>query len=278
MYSLIACTLILLSSGVQVSASVRVRAELARTASNMRYICVVFATQQTETDVKYNAEEFQAMEDFLKLMAVWDLTDTRVFFSHIEYPNFKNDPPAEIILPKQDGTSSLINPEILNFPIGYSIAVYPNPNEMPTSLTPLLWTRGLHEFQEFDAPYSGHIAYLDGHVNYFEGKPGNHDPDLIRVFEEGSPYSSANRILEHVPVDWVETDPLPIHYRKGARVPIFARYNGLFSFFLPALLGGFFAIILKSKGTSLYQRLMSGAKVFTIVLIFTVLFSSMLLC
>ncbi|MGJ8649849.1 MAG: hypothetical protein ACSHX4_05775 [Opitutaceae bacterium] len=277
-FALIMSALILLSSGVQANASVRARAELVKASSNMRSISIVFATQQTETDVGYDAEEFLTMKDFLKLMAAWDLTDSRVFFSHIEYPEFKNDTPPVIITPKQEGTPPEINSDILKFPIGYSIAVYPDPNEMPTSLTPLLWTRGLHKFQEFDKPYSGHIAFLDGHVNYFEGEPGNQDPDLIKVFEEGSPYSSAIRILEHVPDDWVETAPLPIRYREGARIPFFARYGALFFLFIPPLLSGFLAIIFKRTGTPFYQRVISGAKTFTIVLIFTVLLSSIFLC
>lgn len=244
----------------------------------MRSLSIVFAVQQTESDVEYDAAAFQTMQDFLQAMALWDLTDSSVFFSHIEYPEFKSNPPTLITTPKQEGTPSQINPEILKFPIGYSIAVYPDPNIMPTSMTPLLWTRGLHKFQEFDQPYSGHIAFLDAHVEYFEGEPGNHDPYLIKVFEEGSPYSSAIRILEHVPDDWVETASLPVRYREGAKVPFLERYNGLFAFFLPALFGGFFAIILKEKGTSFSQRVISGGKVFTIILILTILFSSILMC
>ncbi len=37
----------------------------------MRSISIVFAIQQTETDAAYDAAEFQTMEDFLKLMALW---------------------------------------------------------------------------------------------------------------------------------------------------------------------------------------------------------------
>jgi len=226
----------------------------------MRSISIVFAIQQTETDAAYDAAEFQTMEDFLKLMVLWDLTDSRIFFSHIEYPEFKNDPPPVTITPQQKVMPPQINPEMLEFPIGYSIAIYPAPNEMPPSLTPLLWTRGLHHFKEFDEPYSGHIAFLDASVLYFKGEPGNHDPALIKIFEENSPYTSAISILEHVPDDWVETTPLPIRYREGSRVPFLARYYGLFSFILPGLFSGFLAVIFKRTGRTLSQRVISGPK------------------
>lgn len=215
------------------------------------------------------------MEDFLELMVLQDMTDSSYFFNYIESKEFKEHPTTTL---NHSLNPTQVDPEILKFPIGYSIAVYPDPNKMPTAQTPLLWTRGLHKFQDFDKPYAGHIAFLDGHITYYKGKPNKHDPELLKIFNQDSFDTSIIRILEHVPDDWTETAPLPVRYAEFTKVPFLARYGGLFAYAIPAFIGGLLAIIFNRTASYFYQKVLSGVKVFVIIYLLTILFSSILMC
>lgn len=68
-----------------------------------------------------------------------------------------------------------VNPEFLDSPISYAIVANIPPDlEMPNVISiPLMWTRGLFGFSELEGSPAylsggGHVAYLDGHVEWYE--------------------------------------------------------------------------------------------------------------
>ena len=121
--------------------------------------------------------------------------------------------------PQIDKNQQVFIPSILNFPIGVSFAIYDD-TFSSLSTRPLVWTRGLHRYAEFDQNYAGYVAYLDGHVRYFDGRPDSHDQDLVYTFSEASGFSNAIRILEHVPDEWADKklEPLPIRYTRFTNI------------------------------------------------------------
>ena len=169
-----------------------------------------------------------------------------------------------------------INPSIFNYPISFSVAIYPN-LDRPASSTPLMWTRGLQHFRSFEKPYLGHIGFLDGHVETFAGKPEAHDPKLEQLFPSpDSRPSGAIRVLEFVPnqSNTSRAHALPTRLPEviKEREAKWHRHNqikGIISHLLPALLGGLLAGCLK-KGTKA-EKLSSAATVAFIIWLLTLL-------
>lgn len=185
-----------------------------RTASDLRTVAVCFATYlMIGESEEYRPDDFREMEDLLCILAQEvELTATSVLINFADAEHIDGRLPETLGAPNESGQIEF-QPEILNFPIGISFSVYPD-LDSPVATTPILWTRGLHRFEEFDAPYCGHVAFLDGHVTYFEGKPGEPNEQLQEIFGPESEYSEALRILEHVPPHWKEKglNPLPVRY------------------------------------------------------------------
>ncbi len=243
-------------------------ADSATESSNMRQVVIAVLTRYYEPNAHYQPERYQTMEDFLLLMARVELIDSSVFFNRIEFKEFSTTPPEIIGSSVHEASPPpKLDPDFLQYPIGYSVAIYPTLLDLPASRTPLLWTRDLHSFRKFDAPYSGFIAYLDGHVTYYEGEPDKHDPELIEVFSDNAPSADALRILKHIPNGWTEQAPLPVRYAYITRKSFFERL-GLAPLLLPpAVICGLLAGIFSDKNQCTYRRILNGAAIFFIVLL-----------
>lgn len=141
-------------------------------------------------------------------------------------------------------------------------------------MTPIFWTRRLHQYEEFDAPYSGYVALLDGHVEYVESKPNKTDSRIIEIFGPNSEYSKAIRILEHVPPSWTDKElaPLPIRYKQSQR----PRHKGILGLsielFGPPLIAAALVAILPKPYFG--ERLKSAFIAFAIVLIATLILAT----
>jgi len=99
-----------------------------------------------------------------------DLNDASLYFIKSDPHAPKNIP--KVILLDLEGTDTQrsINPEFLKSELSFEIAANLSPNAPPTT-TPVAWTRGLREDGTWspDSPWGGgggHIAYLDGHVEW----------------------------------------------------------------------------------------------------------------
>lgn len=261
--------MIILLSGIgsQSQACVREKANQAMERSNMRQIAFAFAvTIHENPDTQFNPDRTQTMEDFLLLMARVQLIDSSVFFNYTEFQEFESTPPRIIGQYPKEGEAPALHPEILKYPIGFSVAVYPKPLELPASMTPLLWSRDLHLFREFNAPYCGFVAYLDGHVEFYEGTPDKPDPELLELFSETAPSADAVRILKHIPNGWTEAAPLPVRFAFMTKETFVEKHSLIIFISIPAIICGLLARIFSNRNRSRSQRILAGVAVFLIVL------------
>jgi hypothetical protein len=268
----------ILSVQTLAASSVKKRAQQVMESSNMRQVVIAFLTSvQSSTDSQFDPNRYQTMEDFLLSMARQDLTDSALFFNRAEYNAFTTDPPRTIGSPGREAQPPSIDPKFLKFPIGYSIAIYPDLN-VPASMTPFIWTRGLHNFKEFNAPYCGFIAFLDGHVTYYDGRPDDAAPELSEIFGPQSPYASAVRILEYVPTNWIEEAPLPVLFDLKTRPNFLQQFGPLLIMFGPATLCGSLVGLSAPQEKKTYQKVIRGAVAFTIVFFFTAILFPCVCC
>lgn len=189
----------------------------SRTASNLRSLAIGYAfIYSTSIDMRRSLD-YMSMEELLMAFLTLDMTDSDLFLDIHEKQLFEDEPPKMLgyLDSKND---QVFMPEILDYPIGFSFAVYRDPIT-DASTKPLLWTRGLHHYNEFDQFYGGYVAYADGHVTYFDGAPDAHDSMLEYTFGEESGYTNAIRILEHVPDDWKDSEhsPLPVRFAEAEK-------------------------------------------------------------
>lgn len=256
-------------------ATVKMTAHKAQISSHMRMVAIAFNTYTISgARIRYHPEHYENMASFLKVFTSVDLFEADIFLSPYDLKHAKAEPP-EIIGFRSDSGKSVFVPDILEFPIAYSFGVYPD-LDRPASTTPLLWTRGLHNYKSFGAPYGGHITFLDGHVEYFEGQPGQHDQELEKIFGLDSEFSKAIRILEHDPEGWTDKALAPLPLRYTERLPSWKarRSNTLLVIFVPALFAAFLVGLLPK--ILFRDRIWSALIAFCIVLIATFILFSVL--
>lgn len=254
-------------------ATVRMKAHKAKISSDMRMVAIAFNTYIfSGARTRYHPEEYVDMASFLKVFTAVDLFEASIFLSPYDLKHTKADAP-KIIGYRSDSGESVFVPDILEFPIAYSFGVYSDLNRT-ASTTPLLWTRGLHNYKNFDEPYGGHVAFLDGHVRYFEGQPEQHDPELEKIFGPESEFSKAVRILEHEPEAWTDKDlaPLPVRYRESLPSWQARKKDSLWVLFAPAVIAAFLVGLLPK--ILFRDRIKSAFVAFCIVLIATLLLFS----
>lgn len=274
--SIAICLTFWLGTIISVEACTKMSARNARESSNMRMVAVTFATRYSMPNATYNPDRFQTIDDFLILMAKMDFIDSSAFFNQLELQEFEDSPPKTIGTSIRDPNGVNIDPKFLDFPFGYSIAIYPDLNG-PTSKTPLLWTRGLHRFTEFREPYCGFVAYMDGHIQYYFGDSDYTDSELEDVFGRDGPISNALRILEHVPNTWQPQAPLPIRLDYPIKRSVMEQLKPFVFLLGPALIGGLMFGFTSSK-EYIYQKVIRGAAVFTIIFFLTAMFVPCVCC
>lgn len=186
-------------------------------ASNLRSISVGRMTLYS-TNIDYRrSNSYKDMKALLIGFATMDFTDSALFLDTRDLEYVDRSPPPRFAYLNEENEQVFIS-EILNLPIGFSFAVY---EDFPSnaSTRPLLWTRGLHRYKEFDQPYGGYVAYMDGHVTYYDGFPDTHDSALEHIFSSESGYTDTTKILEHVPDAWKDKGlkPLPVRYAEKSK-------------------------------------------------------------
>ena len=84
-----------------------------------------------------------------------------------------------------------------SFPVSYDFALGVGASD-PTSTTPLIWTRGLDNRGNWgiDTPWrrGGHIAFLDGHVQFYNELDVNEDGALVNP-TNGQPTIDINLVI-----------------------------------------------------------------------------------
>ena len=169
---------------------VREVANKTKSSSNIRSIAVSYATYSTSggkvrtlSATKLERQTVPAVAEFLAKQV--DLTDAAIWIigSDPAVTAYQQDK----ALPTTVGFRNASNdfevtqgeaPWDDSVPVGYDFALGAGGND-PTSTTPLLWTRGLSSGGNWgkNTPWGlgGHIAFLDGHVTFYndlEGEDG----------------------------------------------------------------------------------------------------------
>ncbi|MGB0744966.1 MAG: hypothetical protein ACPGSB_10630 [Opitutales bacterium] len=260
------------------SAKVKKKVQQVRAASDMKQIALAFNNYAYyDHRYRYTPNSFQSMEDFIRIMAEkGGLTDAAVFLSYDDAQYFKQKLPKVTGLRNSKGSIEF-DQEIMDFPIAFSVAIYPDLNG-PATMTPLLWTRGMHNYKNFDQPYGGHITYMDGHVTYYEGKPGKPHPELDAIFGPGSEFSKAVRILEHEPAGWKDKmlAPLPVRIEEAVRPSPYRHLALLVYPFGPALIAAILVGLLPKPTKR--KRILDGCITFGVVLIATLILFPSVVC
>ena len=162
---------------------VRTAANKASSVSNMRSIATAFATWSTPNDrVKvltsamlpsadaYGVSVFLAQSADLAEAEMWLIPSSDAYAT---YSATANVPP--LVGTRAAGTNVFTADTdwVSGVPIAYNFAIS-IPGNRSTSLTPLLWTKGLvpssGTWDPAATPWEngGHICYLDAHVSYYE--------------------------------------------------------------------------------------------------------------
>lgn len=171
---------------------VREVANKSTSAANMRSIAVSYATYSQSggrTKVLNSNRLSQATPPFPETVQgvaqflgdEVDLTDASLWRIGIDPIVANNEPnPPTVGFRNASGDYS-VNTEFTNSPVSYDFIIGVGGND-PTSTTPLLWTRGLDTTGSWDntTPWQrgGHIAYLDGHVTFYNELDGT-DEGLV---------------------------------------------------------------------------------------------------
>lgn len=182
----------------------------SKAAADLRSVAISMVVRYTSPNRIYEPEALKSMEDFLYALAEVDLSDSWILFNSLDRRYFEKQAPP-IFAYFNDSNELVFDSNIMDYPIGFSVAVYPDLNR-PAATTPIIWTRDLDRFAEFDQAVGGYVAYLDGHVESFgRTKMGSADR-LAVIFGPESEYSKALRVLSHEPQSWkaLDIDPLPI--------------------------------------------------------------------
>lgn len=254
-------------------ASVRAKAQQAKHAHNLRQVAIATNVYSYSGDwAPQKTDKLESMESLLRAFVSIELFEASIFLNKYDLEHIDADPPRAIGY-KSDSGEFVFQPDILSFPIAFSFAVYSDEN-LKGPMTPLLWTRGLHKYEEFDQPYGGHVAFLDGHVMYYEGTPGEPNPELTELFGPESEFSKTVLILEHEPQNWAveKLAPLPVRYAKATAVKYSDLLGILAIVFGPATIAAMLVGILPKPTTR--QRLRSASIAFGVVLIATLLLTS----
>jgi prepilin-type N-terminal cleavage/methylation domain-containing protein/prepilin-type processing-associated H-X9-DG protein len=173
---------------------VREVANKSKSSSNMRSIAVSYATYSTSggrvrtlTEAKMTADpdvSFSGVAGVAQFLAKQsDLTDASIWIigSDPAVSAYAGLLPAIVGYRNADNAFQTSEEWTADVPVGYDFAIGVSGNA-PTSTTPLLWTRALTNIGTWgkDSPWGlgGHIAYLDGHVSFYN-QLGTEDGQLV---------------------------------------------------------------------------------------------------
>jgi prepilin-type N-terminal cleavage/methylation domain-containing protein/prepilin-type processing-associated H-X9-DG protein len=158
---------------------VREVANKSTSASNMRSIAVSYATfsqsggrtkvlnQNRLTGAGFGAT-VQGVAQFLGDEV--DLTDASLWRIGVDPIVIASEPNPPTVGFRDGSGTYTANTQFASSPVSYDFVLGVGGND-PTTTTPLLWTRGLGTNGTWDntTPWQrgGHIAYLDGHVTFY---------------------------------------------------------------------------------------------------------------
>lgn len=161
--SVVAIIAILATVLVPTAGHMMEKARRTKAANNLRQVAIAYAS--TQIDDSFNTVQTKSYHTFIrKLSEQTHLNDPRIWIQ-------SDDP--KVIKRQETIPASLYDSKLEEFPISISVASFIPPHA-PASTTPIAWTRGLLPNGYWDAENGvygikgGFIAFLDGHVQWFD--------------------------------------------------------------------------------------------------------------
>ncbi|HKK19603.1 MAG TPA: prepilin-type N-terminal cleavage/methylation domain-containing protein [Opitutales bacterium] len=173
---------------------VREVANKSKSAANMRSIATSYATYSTsggrvkvltksrlDADSDLTTQNVPRVAEFLAKQV--ELTDASIWIIGADplVSEYEAQLPAIVGFRNEENVYNTADLWTSDVPVGYDYALGVGGND-PTSTTPLIWTRGLNTSGTWpnDSPWGlgGHIAYLDGHVQFYT-ELGEEDGQLV---------------------------------------------------------------------------------------------------
>jgi prepilin-type N-terminal cleavage/methylation domain-containing protein/prepilin-type processing-associated H-X9-DG protein len=172
---------------------VREVAQKMKSSSNIRSIAVSYATYSTSSgrvkiltksklDKVTPGKTVQGVATFLAQKV--DLTESAIWIIDSDDLTIGADIPPVIGYRNEQSNAWIDNGWGTDVPVSYDFALGVGGND-PTSSTPLIWTRGLGQKitgeWSVDTPWKrgGHIAFLDGHVQFYNELDADEDGALV---------------------------------------------------------------------------------------------------
>ena len=193
---------------------VRETASKITSASNIRSIAIAYATYSTSggrirvlKSTSLGESTIQGVAEFLSKQAGLEDASIWMIPSDKEYINYTGTIPTLIGYRNDENVFELSSDWAGDEPLAYAFALRAGGSN-PVTTTPLTWTRGLTEGGIWgpDSPWGGggHIAYLDGHVTYYNELDTTTDDEFL-VKTNGDKTADINTI--HDSGDILEFSP-----------------------------------------------------------------------
>lgn len=160
--------------------NVRERASRSAAASNLRQIAISYATYSTSGGRPRSISAENIYEWARVLAQSGNFNDPQIYILPTDPMVEQTDQqmPRVVASPPASGAGDwTIDPTFQGFPLSFAVAARVS-GRAPASSTPIAWTRGLQTsgtWASLDAATpgvygaeGGHIAYLDGHVVFYE--------------------------------------------------------------------------------------------------------------
>ncbi len=179
-------------------------AQRQKAGSNLRQITLgylAFANQKERARSIPNSGE-NAVTDIYE-WAQWlavesDLNDAALYYVDVDPRAATTTLPRVIVRSNRETGAVTVEPAWQNSPVGYEAFAGLSPRA-PASTTPLLWTRGLRSDGTWDPETSpwegtgGHIAFLDGHVEFFTDLKGEDGSGALIDYTTQAPTSDITK-------------------------------------------------------------------------------------
>ncbi len=173
-------------------------AQRQKASSNLRQIAIgylTFANQQERTRSIPNTGD-NAITDIYQwaqfLAAEADLNDAALYYVDVDPLAATATLPRIIVRNNRETGAITVEPAWEDSPVGYEAFAGLSPGA-PASTTPLIWTRGLRSDGTWDSETSpwegagGHIAFLDGHVEFFKNLKGENGQGVLIDYTTQAP-------------------------------------------------------------------------------------------
>lgn len=99
----------------------------SKVAADLRSVAISMVVRYMTPNRVYEPETLKSMQDFLYAMAEVDLSDSWILFNSLDHRYFEKQA-SPIFAYYNDADELVFDSSIMDYPIGFSVAVYPHLN------------------------------------------------------------------------------------------------------------------------------------------------------